>query len=117
MYYEDRSMSTEKKSHSIWSTRLKSARLASGMSQRTLGIAAGLDPSIASTRINRYEVGVHEPAYNIACKLADSLKVPVAYLYCDDELLAKFILAYHEASVERRRDVLHCLSGEDTDSR
>lgn len=109
-------MSNENRSHTTWSTRLRSARLASGMSQRTLGIAAGLDPSIASTRINRYELGVHEPAYNIACKLAASLKIPVAYLYCNDESLAVFILAFNRASEKSRQICINVLSSDGTDS-
>ncbi|QHJ01705.1 XRE family transcriptional regulator [Xylophilus rhododendri] len=75
------------------------------MSQRALGIAAGLDPSVASTRMNRYEVGVHAPAYSISCRLAEVLEVPVAYLYCDDDELAEFILSFHRAGTKVRREV------------
>ena len=36
----------------IFSRRLKEARLAAGFSQKNLGIAAGIDEFVASTRIN-----------------------------------------------------------------
>ncbi|WP_366931802.1 hypothetical protein [Paraburkholderia xenovorans] len=40
--------------HTVFGGRLKEARLRAGLSQKKLGIVAGLDPSVASTRINRY---------------------------------------------------------------
>jgi len=89
----------------VWPGRLKEARLAAGLSQKELGIAAGMDPSVASTRINRYELGVHKADYQIAVQLAQALAVPVAYLYCDDEALATLLLAFHEASPAVRRQV------------
>lgn len=84
---------------------LKETRLAAGISQKDLGIAAGIDPSVASTRINRYELGVHKADYQIAVQLARALDIPVAYLYCDDDALATVILAFHEASPAVRRQV------------
>ena len=49
----------------IFCKRLKEARLAAGLSQKKLGIAAGIDEFVASTRINRYEKGIHEVDINI----------------------------------------------------
>lgn len=89
----------------VWPTRLKEARLAAGLSQKDLGIAAGIDPSVASTRINRYELGVHKADYQIAVQLARALDIPVAYLYCDDDTQAGLLLAFHEASPAVRRQV------------
>jgi transcriptional regulator with XRE-family HTH domain len=89
----------------VWPRRLKEARLAAGLSQRELGIAAGIDASVASTRVNRYELGVHKADYQIAVQLAQVLAVPVAYLYCDDEALASVLLAFHRASPSMRRRV------------
>ncbi|ADC45117.1 hypothetical protein Rmet_6509 [Cupriavidus metallidurans CH34] len=54
----------------------------------------GLDETIASARISRYESGVHQPAVEIAQKLAKVLKVPTAYLYCDNDELAEFLLSW-----------------------
>jgi transcriptional regulator with XRE-family HTH domain len=90
----------------VWPRRLKAARQAAGLSQRELGIAAGIEASVASTRVNRYEVGVHQADYQIAVHLAEALNVPVAYLYCDDEELASILVALHRASATLRRRVI-----------
>lgn len=48
----------QRESHrEIFCKRLKEARTAAGLSQKKLGIAAGIDEFVASTRINRYEKG------------------------------------------------------------
>ncbi|MBV8037412.1 helix-turn-helix transcriptional regulator [Roseateles sp.] len=94
----------------VWRKRLKEARLALGMSQKQLGIEAGLDEFVASTRINRYELGVHAPDYQMAVRLARVLQVPVAFLYCDSDELASMILAFHRAPKSLRRSVLQTLS-------
>jgi transcriptional regulator with XRE-family HTH domain len=109
--YEPRSkMSASKEGGSgTWRRRLKEARLALGMSQKQLGIKAGLDEFVASTRINRYEQGVHAPDFQIAMRLAEVLQVPVAFLYCDRDDLAQMILAFHRASKPLRRQALSVL--------
>ena len=94
---------------SIWARRLKDARLAAGLSQRQLGIDAGLDEFVASTRVNRYETGVHRADYGIAVKLAHALNVPVAYLYCDDDGMAQTLLALHRAPWRLQQQVLKLL--------
>lgn len=71
--------------------RLKEARKVRGLSQKNLGIEAGLDEFIASTRINRYEKGVHEPDSQMVTQLAAALGIPRAYLYADDDDLAEMI--------------------------
>lgn len=53
---------------------------------------AGLDPSVASTRINQYERGVHEPKFGVAAMLGRALGVPTAFLYCEEDELAAWIL-------------------------
>ena len=58
-----------------WGRRLKQARLAAQLSQKQLGIQAGIDEFVASTRINRYELGVHKPDYLTAQKMASVLGV------------------------------------------
>jgi transcriptional regulator with XRE-family HTH domain len=64
-----------------------------------LGIQAGLDQFVASTRINRYELGVHEPDMATIERMAQTLDVPVSYLFADDERLARMILAFSQLSV------------------
>lgn len=88
---------------STFGKRLKQARDAVGLSQKQLGILAGLDEFVASTRINRYERGVHEPDAGIAMRLAGVLNVPRAYLYADDDAMAELILAYARAGKAKQR--------------
>jgi len=93
----------------VWRKRLKEARLSVGLSQKQLGMKAGLDEFVASTRINRYEVGVHAPDYPMAVRLAHVLGVPVAYLYCEDDELAQMILGFFKASRAARRRAIAAL--------
>lgn len=78
----------------MFQTRLKEARLKQRLSQKMLGIRAGLDQFVASTRINRYESGVHEPDMGTVQRLATALEVPTAYLFAADDRLARMILAF-----------------------
>jgi transcriptional regulator with XRE-family HTH domain len=79
---------------SVLAKRLREARLQAGLSQRQLGIQAGIDEFSASARVNQYERGKHMPDLQTLTRLADVLKKPVPYFYCDDpdlaELIAKF---------------------------
>lgn len=92
--------------NTVFGSRLKEARLRAGLSQKSLGIAAGLDPFVASTRINRYELDIHKVDYPFACRLAAKLSVPVAYFYTDDDELAELILLYGQASKRARSRLL-----------
>ncbi|PVZ66813.1 XRE family transcriptional regulator [Pelagibaculum spongiae] len=87
---------------SPFSTRLKEARERKSVSQKQLGISIGLDPSVASTRMNQYEKGRHEPGFSILKKLAAYLEVPTAYFYCEDDQLASLMVSYNNASKELR---------------
>lgn len=95
--------------------RLKQARLALGLSQRELGIRAGIDPAVASTRVNQYERQRHQPAFEIVRKLAQVLKKPAPYFYAVDENLAELIAIYGQLSTRDRARVLaaarSCLPG------
>ena len=83
-----------------WGARLKQARLAAGLSQKALGIEAGIDEFVASTRINRYELGVHRPDLLTVRKLADVLNVPVAFFFADqDDEIAELLVGYCRAKV------------------
>lgn len=81
----------EKKQLPVYSRRLREAREACGISQRNLGIKAGLDDFVASTRVNRYETGVHQPDLLTLQRLAAVLHLPVAYFYAEDDELAQLI--------------------------
>jgi transcriptional regulator with XRE-family HTH domain len=68
--------------------RLKQARLKAGLSQKGLGIKAGLDPFSASPRVNQYERARHTPDFGTAERLSRVLGVPAAFLYAQDDDLA-----------------------------
>ncbi|PMN91344.1 helix-turn-helix domain-containing protein [Enterovibrio norvegicus] len=88
-------------------TRLRTARKAAGMTQQQLGINLGMDLNTASARLNQYEKGKHAPDYQTAKRLADELGVPVAYLYCDDDVLADLLLAASKLDKKRMEELLH----------
>lgn len=78
----------------IFIKRFKQARKNKNLTQEKLGILIGLDEFVASSRINRYEKGVHLPDLTTLGHIADVLDVPVAYFFADDDL-ALLILQYH----------------------
>ena len=53
---------------------------------------------MASTRINRYEKGVHQANIEIAQQLATALEVPLAYFYMVDDQLAELTLSWGKLS-------------------
>jgi transcriptional regulator with XRE-family HTH domain len=61
---------------------------------------------VASTRINRYELGIHKADFPTSQRLADVLGIPVAYLYSDDEELAELILLFGQMTEEQRARLL-----------
>lgn len=92
--------------HPVFAKRLAQARVRAGLSQRQLGLQAGLDPAVASPRINQYERGVHEPHLDTAQRLAKALGIPAAFLYAEDEQLAKLLLAWSDLTPSQRRELL-----------
>ena len=89
--------------------RLHEARLKKGISQKGLGILAGIDEFSASSRINQYERNKHVPDFSIAKRLARALGVPVTYLYADDDEIAELILLYAKAAQPMRARVARIL--------
>lgn len=85
--------------------RLRQLREMRGLSQKELGVMAGIDPSAASPRINQYERGKHAPNFSVAARLAEVLGVPTAFLYAEDEVLAKVILKFAEATAGNQRKI------------
>lgn len=71
--------------------RLKQARKDRRLSQKQLGILSGMDEFSASARMNQYEKGVHSPDFKTVKALAEVLKVPTAFLYCEEDDLAEQI--------------------------
>ncbi|HHQ4567845.1 helix-turn-helix transcriptional regulator [Aeromonas caviae] len=90
--------------------RLKAARKATGLTQQQLGMRLGMEQSTASARMNQYEKGKHAPDYQTMQRIAQELGYPVAYFYCDDELLAELICMMAKLSEEEQRELLQQLS-------
>jgi transcriptional regulator with XRE-family HTH domain len=94
-----------------WGARLKQARLAAGLSQKMLGIEAGIDEFVASARINRYELGVHRPDLLTVRKLAQVLGVPMAFFYADEEdEIAELLFRYGKVEPSVRKAVRKLLA-------
>lgn len=90
----------------IFSRRLKEVRLAKGLSQKRLGILAGIDEFVASTRINRYEKGVHQANIEVVQQLSAVLEVPLAYFYTEDDDLALLLLSWIKMDAEKKKRIL-----------
>lgn len=79
---------------SVISRRLREARQRAGYTQTALGVLAGMDPSVASSRVNQYERGKHTPGLTTVERFARCLSVPMPYFYADDDQLAAWILIF-----------------------
>jgi len=86
--------------------RLKQARLRVGLSQEKLGKLAGIDPMSASARMNQYERGKHSPDYQLMCRVAEILNMPVSWFYTEDEELARLQEIVFHLDVNVRRPLL-----------
>ena len=99
----------------IFASRLKQARLAMGVSQKELGLRVGLNEDVASTRINRYERGVHDADLATVRKLAEELGVPVASLFAHSDELAQLITVFERLTKAKQKAglaALHQLLGD-----
>ena len=85
--------------------RLKEARLREGLSQKGLGIKAGIDEFSSSARINQYERDKHVPDYQTATRLAESLNIPVSYLFTEDDDLAEIVLKYYKSNRTKQNQI------------
>lgn len=86
--------------------RMREARLKAGLSQKMLGIAAGIDEFSASPRINQYETGKHIPDFATAERLAEVLGVPTPFLYARDDQLAELLLLNNQLSPDQKNELL-----------
>lgn len=84
------------KGRSVIAERLREARVRAGLSQKKLGILAGIDEFSASARINQYERGKHSPEFSTVERLAKVLGTPTPFFYCRDDGLAAWILRFSE---------------------
>ena len=90
-----------------FSKRLKEARKAAGLSQERLGIEAGIEPASASARLNQYERGVHSPGEGTAKQIADTLGLPLAWFYCEDDETAYLLECFHLLEGDDRKKVIN----------
>ncbi|MBF0295595.1 MAG: helix-turn-helix transcriptional regulator [Magnetococcales bacterium] len=86
--------------------RLKEARDRVGLSQTELGVAAGMDPSGASPRMNQYERDRHVPDFQTVKRIAAVLGYPVPYFYAEDDDLAEILLHLGKMDDDARSTVL-----------
>jgi transcriptional regulator with XRE-family HTH domain len=86
--------------------RLRQARERAGLSQKKLGILAGIDEFSASPRINQYERGKHVPDVFMVERLARVLNIPAIYMYCENETMAAIILEFNTLSEESQSSIL-----------
>jgi transcriptional regulator with XRE-family HTH domain len=91
---------------SIVAKRLKEARLLAGISQKQLGIRAGIDEFSASARVNQYERGKHMPDLQTVTHFAAVMRVPVPYFYCQDAELAEAIVKFSALGKAQRKRLL-----------
>lgn len=82
--------------------RMRSRREELGWSQEKVGVFIGIDESSSRARISRYELGVHEPPVATARLIAEALKVPLAYLFCEDDRMASLLLSLHQLGDQER---------------
>lgn len=94
--------------------RLREARLEAGLSQKELGVRAGIDEFSASPRINQYERAKHTPDYLTLARLAEVLDVPTSYFYEHSDDLAALIIGFHRSGRQRRRQILKALEAPPT---
>ena len=86
--------------------RLKQARAKSGITQKQLGILIGMDENSASGRMNHYEKGRHIPDLAILKKIADELKVPLNYFFCEDETTAELVIEISKLQNEQKLELI-----------
>ena len=96
---------------SVIAKRLKEARQRAGLSQKRLGVLAGIDEFAASPRMNQYERGKHVPNPAVVQRLGRALKVPTPYFYAEDDTLAALILAIDQLSSIKKGRLLRDLTG------
>lgn len=106
---ETHMMTIDARSDQIFSIRLRQARLALGLSQRQVGLNAGLDESVASIRITRYERGIHSPNTGMAARIAAGIGIPLPFFFTADTELAELILNASEMDELNRLLILRAI--------
>ena len=56
--------------------------------------------------MNQYETEKHLPDFGTVKRIADVLRLPTAYFYCEDDDLAELIELWARCSKEQRKELL-----------
>jgi transcriptional regulator with XRE-family HTH domain len=94
---------------SVVAKRLNEARRGAGLSQKALGIKAGIDEFSASARVNQYERGKHLPDLLTLGRIGQVLNVPLAYFFCQQKQLADLVVGFHRLSAAAKTRLLKAL--------
>ena len=87
-------------------SRLKMVRKSNKITQEKLGLLIGLDEFVASTRINRYEKGIHTVDPNTAERIAKALDEPLSFFYAETEELAELNRIFHHLDSAKKQQLL-----------
>ena len=80
------------------------------MTQKELGIRIGMDQSSASSRMNHYEKDRHTPDIQTLQRMADELKVPLNYFFCENTESAELACLIDKLSIEKRQKLIELLN-------
>ena len=80
------------------------------MSQKQLGIAAGMDEFSASARMNHYEKGRHTPDYSMLKRIAKVLNLPVTYFYAESDEMAELVRLFDKLKKADKQKLLKKLA-------
>lgn len=90
----------------VIASRLREARLRAGISQKTLGMLAGIDEFTSSARMNQYERGKHVPDFLTLEKFASVLNVPTEFFYARDDTMADMLTLFAPLTQRQKAQVI-----------
>lgn len=73
------------------------------LSQGQEGVPIAIDESSSRAIISRYGLGTNEPPAKTARLVTKALRVPLAYLYCDEDDVAGLLMELTTKSTAQRR--------------
>jgi len=76
------------------------------LSQKALGMQAGIDQFSASPRMNQYEKGKHLPDLLMMEHLAAATGVPLPYFFAQEDELAEVLVLWGKLGEEERTALL-----------
>ncbi|KOO09066.1 helix-turn-helix domain-containing protein [Vibrio hepatarius] len=90
-------------------SRLRYIRKLQGITQQELGIKLGMDQAGASARISQYETGKHAPDYATVKRISEALNTPVAYFYCEDDIIANIVIEVSSHNLTTKLEILNLI--------